>query len=529
MSDINDQKRPVISEKFYSSNELHRILFEEAADGMFIADPHWRYIAVNPQYCKMIGYSSRELIELIHLDLIAPENFALDPVPMEDFHQGKSVTKERPFVRKDGSLILVEIHARMLPEGNILGIVRDISERKKAETALIAEKQFSNAIIDSIPGILAVFNDQGNNLRWNKNLEIVVGYTAEELKSMNAFQTIAEEDQDLVATGMRETFEKGHATIAARVLTKDKRKIPFLINGLAAMIGGKQYLVTTGIDITERKRAEEAIACEKKLSGDIINSLPGIFYMLDGEGKLVRWNTQFEEVTGYSSEELLDRNVLDFFSEEYKQYLLSRVQFVFAEGESFAEVPLLTKNRTRIPYFFTGRLATLDGRQYLLGVGIDTTERKRAEEAIARERSLADDIINSLPGIFYMYDDKGKLVRWNRKHEEATGYSREELLGMNVLDFFAEEHKKYLLSCVQSVFTEGESLAEAPLLIKNGSQVPYLFTGRLATLDGNKYLLGVGIDITERKKAEEEKNKLQTQLSQSQKLETIGRLAGGGP
>jgi PAS domain S-box-containing protein len=118
-----------------SSNgqELQRILFEEAADGMYIADSHWRYITVNPKYCEMTGYSCRELLEMTHLDIVRHEGLVQDPLPMDDLRLGRTVTKERHFLRKDGGGMSVEIRARMLPSGNILGIVRDISERRAAE------------------------------------------------------------------------------------------------------------------------------------------------------------------------------------------------------------------------------------------------------------------------------------------------------------------------------------------------------------------------------------------------------------
>src|SRR5665647_897100 len=112
----------------------------------------------------------------------------------------------------------------------------------------------------------------------------------------------------------------------------------------------------------------------------------------------------------------------------------------------------------------------------------DLAERKVVEEAVGRERNFSDDIINSLPGIFYMFDAKGKLVRWNKKYEEVTGYSPAELQGKHILDFFSEEHQNLIASRVQSVFAEGESFAETPFLIKNGHQIPYYFTGRIATL-----------------------------------------------
>jgi PAS domain S-box-containing protein len=177
-----------------------------------------------------------------------------------------------------------------------------------------------------------------------------------------------------------------------------------------------------------------------------------------------------------------------------------------------------------------GRVVEWDARGEplrMMGTHTDITNLKYAEESIARERILSDHIINSLPGIFYMYDDNGKLVRWNKKHEEVTGYSPQELFGMHPADFFTEAHKQYMVSRVQSVFTEGEAFAEAPLLTKSGEHIPYLFTGRLTVLDGRQYLLGVGVDITDRKRVAEEKDSLQSQLLQAQKMESVARLAGG--
>jgi two-component system cell cycle sensor histidine kinase/response regulator CckA len=98
---------------------------------------------------------------------------------------------------------------------------------------------------------------------------------------------------------------------------------------------------------------------------------------------------------------------------------------------------------------------------------------------------------------------------------------------MHILDFFSDAQKRYISLRVQSVFAAGEASAEAPLLTKDGGQVPHLFTGRLTALDGKQYFLGLGVDISERKRAEEEKDQLQAQLLQAQKMESVGRLAGG--
>ena len=73
-------------------------------------------------------------------------------------------------------------------------------------------------------------------------------------------------------------------------------------------------------------------------------------------------------------------------------------------------------------------------------------QRNWAEEAVAREKKLAEDIINSLPGIFYLYDEQRTLVRWNKKHEEALGYSAQELGQMHVIDFFEGDDKALIAS-----------------------------------------------------------------------------------
>jgi two-component system, cell cycle sensor histidine kinase and response regulator CckA len=404
MIDDGDRKRPVVSGNFSLSDELNRILFKEAAEGMFVADLCWHYISVNDRFCEVTDYSRQELLKMMHRDLVSPENLVHNPISEEKLRQEWHVTAEQCIIRKDGRSTPVEIRVRALSDRHILGVVRNISKRPQEATFSESEKLFSDAIIESIPGIFYVFDDRGFFIRGNRNQQIILGYTKEELLKMNALEAIAEEDRGLVAAGMREAFEKGRATIIAQALTKDRRKIPFLLTGLAT---------------------------------------------------------------------------------------------------------------------------TIEGKQYVVGVGTDITELKKVEDVLVKERSFFDDIINSLPGIFYMYDNSAKLVRWNKKHEEVTGYSSEELLGMSVLDFFAEEHKEYLLSRFQSVFTEGDSFADVPVLTKKGIQIPYLFTGRLAVLNGRQYLLGVGVDISERKRAEEEKNHLQVQLLQAQKMELVGQLAGG--
>lgn len=146
-------------------------------------------------------------------------------------------------------------------------------------------------------------------------------------------------------------------------------------------------LVTGSIrDITREKLLEH----EKALSDSIIEALPGIFYLLDVEGNYIRWNKNTEKVTSYTASDLLNGTPFNNLDEDQRQYLFDRMNELFKDGEASEELPLITKNGTKIPYYFTGKRITLDGKEYLIGMGNDISElvniRKKLEFAERRAK-----------------------------------------------------------------------------------------------------------------------------------------------
>ena len=122
---------------------------------------------------------------------------------------------------------------------------------------------------------------------------------------------------------------------------------------------------------------------------------------------------------------------------------------------------------------------------------------------LQKEKNLSDSIINSMPGIFYLFDHTGKFLRWNNRLETVSGYNYHEISNMSPVDFFTDKEKAYITGRIEKVFTEGISDAEANLFTKNGDEVPHYFTGQLITYENKPCLIGMGIDVSERKKAEE--------------------------
>lgn len=131
----------------------------------------------------------------------------------------------------------------------------------------------------------------------------------------------------------------------------------------------------------------------------------------------------------------------------------------------------------------------------------EIANNRKSIEAVKREKLFSEKVLNSLPGIFYLYTEEGDLVRWNENHETLTGYTAEELPRRRILEWFSGEGRQRVADVVNDIFNDGNlRQVEAHLIIKSGQKIPYYFTGVRMTINKQRYLLGMGIDLTEQKK-----------------------------
>jgi len=145
---------------------------------------------------------------------------------------------------------------------------------------------------------------------------------------------------------------------------------------------------------------------------------------------------------------------------------------------------------------------------------IDITDQKNAQAQITKEKELSDSLINSLPGVFYLYDDTGKFIRWNKNFEIISEYSGSEIINMHPLQFFKGPEKKILEQRIKKVFEVGYAEVEASFVTKSGKEIPFYFNGWRIQYEDKTCLIGVGIDITERKKTAEALEATNMQLRQ---------------
>jgi len=137
-------------------------------------------------------------------------------------------------------------------------------------------------------------------------------------------------------------------------------------------------------------------------------------------------------------------------------------------------------------------------------------------------REFAEIIIDSVPGLFYVFDAQGRFLRWNRNLEQVTGYSAAEIAEMTAIDFFNDEGAEICREAVRIVFEDGESTMENELLTKDGRLITHYFTGARRLINGVPYLVGMAFNITERKQAEKELQNSQATLTEAQEIAHFG-------
>jgi PAS domain S-box-containing protein len=373
---------------------------------------------------------------------------------------------------------------------------------------------------------------EGNFIDANTAALNLFGYTKEEITSLN-FASLLDENELLKAIdAVKYILEKGVQRDLSEFKVQKKSGDYVYVESKGVLIcrNGKPYAIMgTARDITDRKNTEMALLETEEQYRTFQENIPVGIFRNDSNGNIIYANPAVIRMFGLDSgEDISDYRVDDFIKkpEDIRTILLKieaeervtdfEIEFNRKDGSSFWGSVNIQK------------VTDKDGNIiYNDGIVRDVTKRRQAEENLLQEKLFTEAILESLPGVFYLYNEDKRLVRWNKNHEIFSGYTAEESYFKPQEEFFEGEFKEKANQFLEKVIKEGEATVESYITSKEGRKDVWCFTGTRLIQNNQKYVMGVGIDITKQKKAEKQREVLQRQLQQAQKMEAIGTLAGG--
>jgi diguanylate cyclase (GGDEF)-like protein/PAS domain S-box-containing protein len=220
---------------------------------------------------------------------------------------------------------------------------------------------------------------------------------------------------------------------------------------------------------------------------------------------IVDANRRANELYGYTADEFRQFGLGIIFSDKSQSAQDEAIRLIRLAASGAPQVfewPVLTKEGNTIWVEVSLRRTTLGGRDLLLSVARDISERKDAELLLKLERDFTTALIDGLPGVFCVLDEKGSLVRWNHNLSGVIGLSDQELLGHDALALVVETDRKMVGRELIDAFQTGHAEIEFGVAAKSGEVRQYHWTAQLVTRYGHLNLIGVGIDVTEAREAD---------------------------
>ncbi len=517
---MNNELEEIVEKRtieFQKSEEKYRLLIEHASDAIYVVDLNGDITDVNESMCTMTGYSREELLKLNVEALVDPEELKVDPIKHGPRTGVGATVRERRFIRKDGSLFDAEISVKMFADDKVLIMARDITDRKKMEAGLKqAELKFRTLADQSMVGVYISQKERFTYV--NPRFAEIFGFEPHELvnTSTSPIEMIISEDyRATVRENVRKRLEEEVASIHYEVmgLKKDGSTNWIEFYGNRVLIDGHPTIIGSMLDITERKIAEELMLREKALSDAIINSLPGVFYLRKEKGEYLRWNKNFETVTGYTSEEIKKISIKDLIVKADQEKVMEANEKAFKEGYATVEIKAVTKDGTKIPYLLSIAPLMYENELCLLGTGIDISSRIRAQEELISSEQKYKLLFESNPVPLWMIaKDDMTIIAVNDTAANLYGYSKEELLNNSAKIMRPKEDLDKQREGYRRDVNTSTDIGVVRHLKKDGTVMFIQIIAHDIIFDGRPVRLSLTNDITEKLKAEESLQKSEANL-----------------
>jgi PAS domain S-box-containing protein len=497
------------------SEEKCRLLFDTSIDGILLTEPDGTILAANPGACRMLGRTEEEIRQAGRSGIVDMDDPKIPFVLEERARTGKAQS-ELTLIRKDGTRFKAEVSSALFKnrDGRIQTsmILRDITERKRAEEALRESEERLRGIFDTAGIGIAIVDMSGRILETNPSLRKILGYTADDLVNCT-FLDIAHPEDNLadwtlfveLITGVRDSY-----VLEKRYLARGGRTVwgRMTASLLRDAEGKPQCAIRMLEDTTERKQAEETLREQRNLLKTVFTASPNFLVLKDRESVYKAVNPAFCIFLGRSEEEIIGKTDYDLFppdeAEAYRkgdsEVMETGIpenddwEVTGAEGQQWLHV-----NKTAVP----GEMEQCSG---VLCSVVNITDRRQAEDALQESEEKYRTLFDTMSDAFSLCEilcgadgipDDFRYLEMNSAWEKETGLSHEQFLGKRASEVLPDLEPNWIKTFGRVAQT-GETVRFEDYNQNTGRWYEVIAfcpsQGRFATLFRN---------VTERKQAEE--------------------------
>ncbi|MGD1005442.1 MAG: PAS domain S-box protein [Methanoregulaceae archaeon] len=540
---------PCLDEALQESERKFREIFNWINDAIHLHEigkdgRPGKFIDVNDVACRMLQYSREEMLEHAPLDFTTEYHSRPIEKIFEELNSVGHALFETEHKRKDGTIVPVEVNAHVITlQGKkvVLSVIRDMTERKKTTEYLQYAHQQLSDIIEFLPDATLVIDKKGVIIAWNKAIEVMTGIKKAQMigkgnyeYSVPFYGTRRPILIDLVFS-TKEVIEKNYSGVKAEGSTiYAETFVPGAYQGTGAYLSGTAsplfdakgnlYGAIESIrDITEQKRADEALRESQIRLISILQGSPIPKFVIDKNHHVIYWNKALEKFSGVTSDivigtnqhwkafykkerptmaDLLVDNAIEKIPEYYEgKFTKSKVVDEAYESTDF--FPHLGKSGS---WLFYTTAPIKDPKGNIIGAVEtleDISDRKRAEEEIRTLSRFQESIISNANVWLMVLDKKGMILIWNNAAAKISGYHASEVLGTNNIWKFLypdPDYRKKITRTLTRIISERKYLEnfETSIISKSSEKKEILWNTRSLETEDEKPLrfVAIGVDIT---------------------------------